>query len=117
MCLPGLPEQVHKLVEDARAKGARVLTGGELTAVLPSEQFYPPTILADVTHNMLVWQEETFGPLMTVAKCSSDAHAVCLSLGRHCDLVQVMPRSLWDICSCKLFQATVRSRWALAMPG
>jgi acyl-CoA reductase-like NAD-dependent aldehyde dehydrogenase len=75
MCLPGLAEQVHKLVEDARAKGARVLAGGKLME--GAGQFYPPTILADVTQDMLVWREETFGPLMTVAKCSSDAHAVC----------------------------------------
>jgi Aldehyde dehydrogenase family len=74
MCLPGLAEEVHKLVEDARAKGARVLTGGKLLE--GAGQFYPPTILADVTQDMLVWREETFGPLMTVARCSSDAHAV-----------------------------------------
>lgn len=83
MCLPGLAEQVHKLVEDAQAKGARVLTGGTLPA--GAGQFYPPTILADVTQSMLVWREETFGPLMTVAKCSSDAHAVhCNQLSCFC---------------------------------
>lgn len=74
MCLPGLAEQVHKLVEDAQAKGARILTGGKLVA--GAGQFYLPTIVADVTPDMLVWSEETFGPLMTVAKCTSDAHAV-----------------------------------------
>jgi acyl-CoA reductase-like NAD-dependent aldehyde dehydrogenase len=82
MCLPGLAEQVHKLVEDARAKGARVLAGGKLME--GAGQFYPPTILADVTQDMLVWREETFGPLMTVAKCSSDAHAVCCASCIYC---------------------------------
>lgn len=74
VCLPGLVEQVHALVEDARDRGARVLAGGALPAC--PGQFYPPTIVADVTPEMRVWREETFGPLMTVAKCSSDAHAV-----------------------------------------
>eukprot|EP00892_Ulva_mutabilis_P007130 jgi/Ulvmu1/478/UM001_0486.1 len=81
MCLPGLAEQVHALVEDARARGARILAGG----TLPDHpgQFYPPTIVADVTPDMRVWREETFGPLMTVAKCTSDDHAV--ELANDCD--------------------------------
>jgi succinate-semialdehyde dehydrogenase/glutarate-semialdehyde dehydrogenase len=51
-------------VEDALAGGARALTGGEL----PEGQgfFYPPTVLADVTDDMEVMREETFGPLMPV---------------------------------------------------
>lgn len=78
VCLPGLVEQVHSLVEDARGRGARVLAGGSLPA--GPGQFYPPTIVADVTPEMRVWREETFGPLMTVARCRSDEHAVWLRL-------------------------------------
>ncbi|OKH88816.1 NAD-dependent succinate-semialdehyde dehydrogenase [Thalassospira sp. TSL5-1] len=49
-------------VEDARAKGARVLTGGKKLGGL----FYAPTLLADVTEDMQIYHEETFGPVAPV---------------------------------------------------
>lgn len=49
-------------VEDARAKGARVLTGGKKLGGL----FYAPTLLADVTDDMKICREETFGPVAPV---------------------------------------------------
>jgi succinate-semialdehyde dehydrogenase/glutarate-semialdehyde dehydrogenase len=51
-------------VEEALAGGARALTGGELPE--GPGFFYPPTVLADVTDEMEVMREETFGPLMPV---------------------------------------------------
>lgn len=55
---------VQGQVEDAVAKGARVLTGGE-PAPGPGS-FYPPTVLADCTPDMQVLCEETFGPVAPV---------------------------------------------------
>lgn len=57
-------EHVHRHVTDAVKSGARVLVGGE-----PSPgpgTFYPPTVLADCSPDMLAMSEETFGPLAPV---------------------------------------------------
>ena len=65
-------------VEDAVARGARVLTGG---ARLPElgKNFYQPTILADVTHAMRIMREETFGPVLPVMAFDSDDEAIALA--------------------------------------
>lgn len=65
---PRLVSQAHwarvkGLIEDAVAKGARVLLGGEADA---ATRFIPPTILTDVTPDMLVMQEEIFGPVLPI---------------------------------------------------
>jgi succinate-semialdehyde dehydrogenase/glutarate-semialdehyde dehydrogenase len=53
-------------VADAVAKGARVLTGGEV----PDGPgfFYPPTVLVDVTDGMVMMHEETFGPTLPIQR-------------------------------------------------
>ena len=82
MCLPGLAQKVHELVEDARRSGARVLCGGELPS--GPGQFYPPTVVADVAPHMRLFQEEVFGPIMAVCRCETDEEAVrdvCISMG------------------------------------
>jgi succinate-semialdehyde dehydrogenase/glutarate-semialdehyde dehydrogenase len=68
---------VEAHVEDAVARGARVLAGG---ARLPARNnFYQPTILADVTHEMRIMREETFGPVLPVMAFGSDDEAVRLA--------------------------------------
>ncbi|MBA3834987.1 MAG: aldehyde dehydrogenase family protein, partial [Sphingomonas sp.] len=54
------PEAVAALVEDARAKGARVVTGGEPGT---SGYFFKPTLLADVPLEADIMNEEPFGPV------------------------------------------------------
>src|SRR5262249_57389091 len=54
---------VQSHVEDAVARGARVLAGGKALPQL-GENFFAPTILADVDHSMTVMREETFGPAL-----------------------------------------------------
>jgi acyl-CoA reductase-like NAD-dependent aldehyde dehydrogenase len=44
----------------------------------PVGNYLAPRILVDVTHDMLVMQEETFGPLIPVAKVASDEEAIAL---------------------------------------
>lgn len=61
---------VSRQVEDARAKGATILTGG--TTLQQNELFYLPTVITDVDKSMLVMQEETFGPLIPVIKFQSE---------------------------------------------
>jgi len=58
-------EIVERHVEDARARGARVLLGGRRCGGGPGF-FYEPTVLAGVDHSMLVMREETFGPVVPV---------------------------------------------------
>jgi acyl-CoA reductase-like NAD-dependent aldehyde dehydrogenase len=53
-------------VEDAVAKGAKVLTGGE--APVGEGYFYPPTVLTDVNDDMVMMHEETFGPTMPICR-------------------------------------------------
>jgi acyl-CoA reductase-like NAD-dependent aldehyde dehydrogenase len=57
-------EVVHQHVSDAVSAGAQVLIGGEPTPGPGS--FYPPTVLAGCTPDMLVLREETFGPVAPV---------------------------------------------------
>ena len=69
---------VESHVEDARARGARVLTGGSRLPQLGSN-FYAPTVLADVTHAMHIMREETFGPVLPVMPFDTDEEAVRLA--------------------------------------
>jgi acyl-CoA reductase-like NAD-dependent aldehyde dehydrogenase len=57
-------EQVHAHVTDALRRGAELLAGGMVPQGRGS--FYPPTVLARCTPDMLVLQEETFGPVAPV---------------------------------------------------
>ena len=59
---------VSELVEDARARGARVLSGGRARA--GGGYFYEPTVLADVSDGMRVVDEEQFGPVLPVIRYS-----------------------------------------------
>jgi len=69
---------VEDHVEDARARGARLLCGGQR---LPSlgQNFYAPAVLADVTHEMRIMREETFGPVLPIMRFASDKDAVALA--------------------------------------
>ncbi len=63
-------------VLDARAKGARLLCGGER---LPGPgNWYPPTVFTGVNHSMDLMREETFGPLIGIQQVSGDEAAVQL---------------------------------------
>ena len=66
-------------VEDALAKGARLLTGGKRPQGFENGYFYEPTILADCTKEMLVMTEETFGPAVGVAPFKTTAEAIALA--------------------------------------
>jgi acyl-CoA reductase-like NAD-dependent aldehyde dehydrogenase len=69
---------VEAHVEDAKARGARVLAGGTRLPEL-GVNFYAPTVLADVTHDMRIMREETFGPVLPVMACDDDDEAVRLA--------------------------------------
>ena len=62
-------------VDDARAKGAKVLTGGRHRPDV-GPLFYEPTVLAGVAPEMLACAEETFGPVVSVYTFRSEEEAV-----------------------------------------
>jgi len=63
-----------ELVDDAVAKGATVLAGG--AAVDGPGWFYQPTVLADLTDDMRVVMEETFGPVASLYKVADRDEAI-----------------------------------------
>ncbi|HZR33359.1 MAG TPA: aldehyde dehydrogenase family protein [Terriglobales bacterium] len=69
---------VEAHVEDARSRGARVLAGG-MRLPQTGPNFYAPTVIADVNHQMAVMREETFGPVLPVMPFHSDEEAVSLA--------------------------------------
>ena len=71
-------ERVAAHVDDAVAKGAMLLTGGRARPDL-GPFFYEPTVLADVTDDMLCAQEETFGPVVAIHVVQSEDEAIALA--------------------------------------
>ncbi len=69
--------KVETHVADALAKGARVLCGGARHA--RGGNFYQPTVLADVTPEMKVAREETFGPVAPLFRFTSEAEAITMA--------------------------------------
>lgn len=67
--------KVEAHVADALAKGARIVVGGTRIG----ERFYTPTVLADVTPDMLCSKEETFGPVAPVFRFHTEAEAIELA--------------------------------------
>jgi succinate-semialdehyde dehydrogenase/glutarate-semialdehyde dehydrogenase len=69
---------VQSHVQDAVARGARLLAGGKpLPQMGPN--FFAPTILADVDHSMKIMREETFGPVLPVRSFKTEDEAVALA--------------------------------------
>jgi succinate-semialdehyde dehydrogenase / glutarate-semialdehyde dehydrogenase len=70
-------DELAELVDDARAKGADILTGG----TIPDGPgwFYPPTVVTGVTPAMRLHLEETFGPVATVYRVADADEAIALA--------------------------------------
>ena len=69
-------DKVQRHVDDAVAKGARVLIGGKPLPNVGSGQFFEPTVVADATADMLCAREETFGPFAPIFKFETEADAI-----------------------------------------
>jgi succinate-semialdehyde dehydrogenase / glutarate-semialdehyde dehydrogenase len=74
---PAAIAKVKEHVADALAKGAKVLTGGQPHAL--GGLFYEPTILTDVTTDMKVAREETFGPLAPLFRFKTEEEVVAMA--------------------------------------
>ncbi len=77
MTSPAQVEIVAEQVEDARAAGARVVTGGR-RGDGPGD-WYEPTLLTEVDHSMKVMRDETFGPVIAVMKVGDVEQAIELA--------------------------------------
>lgn len=70
-------EKVEQHIADATGKGAKVLAGGKRHAL--GGTFFEPTVLANVTQDMLVAHEETFGPLAPVIRFETEEEAIAMA--------------------------------------
>lgn len=67
-------EIIEDHLDDALAKGARILVGGQRDGL-----FMAPTVIVDVDHTMKLMREETFGPILPIMKVDDETHAVQLA--------------------------------------
>lgn len=85
-------EKVDGYVQIGRDEGADVLAGGERAGNgLERGNFYMPTVLAGVTNQARVAQEEIFGPVVTIMRFSNEAEAVQLAN----DIVYGLAGTIW----------------------
>jgi hypothetical protein len=67
-------EKVAAHIADAVKKGAKVVAGGKRAA--QGGSFFEPTVLTDVTTDMVITKEETFGPVAPLYRFNTDAEAI-----------------------------------------
>ena len=77
MARADLVEVLTAQVADARARGARVLTGG--APLERTGHFYPPTVLIDVARDARAYREELFGPVATIFRVKGEDEAIALA--------------------------------------
>ena len=70
-------EKVEQHIADAVTKGAKVVVGGKRHAL--GGTFFEPTVLTDVTTDMMVTREETFGPVAPLFRFKTEAEAIRLA--------------------------------------
>lgn len=74
MTTPSVVKKCLAQIENARAGGARVVVGDQ--AARPNARFVMPTMLADVTDDMLIAREETFGPVAALLPFDTEAEVI-----------------------------------------
>ncbi len=70
-------DKVKEHIEDAVSKGARVIAGGKQHSL--GGTFFEPTVLADVTKNMLITAEETFGPVAPLIRFQTEEEVISMA--------------------------------------
>ncbi|HET6166303.1 MAG TPA: succinic semialdehyde dehydrogenase [Marmoricola sp.] len=99
-------EATRRHLDDATAKGAKVVVGGNARPDL-GPYFHEPTVLVDVTPQMAVYAEETFGPVVAVHPVADDDDAVT----RANDTDYGLSASIWsaDIDTARALAARIRA--------
>ena len=70
---PQAKQKIFRLVQDAIDKGATLLYGSPTP---PDDLFIYPIVLSNITSTMDCWKEEIFGPVITIAGCTSEEEAI-----------------------------------------
>jgi acyl-CoA reductase-like NAD-dependent aldehyde dehydrogenase len=73
-------------LEDAVGKGANVVAGGSRESGRPTELYYRPTVVTDVSVDTLINREETFGPIVPLIRVASDEEALQVANDSHLGL-------------------------------
>jgi len=66
--------RVKSQIDDAVAKGGKIVLGGKVEG-----RYVEPTIITDVTSDMTLYQDETFGPVVSVIPFSTDEEAIAIA--------------------------------------
>jgi succinate-semialdehyde dehydrogenase/glutarate-semialdehyde dehydrogenase len=69
--------KVEEHISDALSKGAKLLTGGKRHAL--GGTFFEPTVLGEVTSEMLIFRDETFGPVAPIIRFSTEEEGIRLA--------------------------------------
>jgi succinate-semialdehyde dehydrogenase/glutarate-semialdehyde dehydrogenase len=93
-------EKVDRHLNDARDKGAEILTGGGRARDFPTDLYYQPTVIDNVSTDMLLNREETFGPVAPVLIFSDMEEAIAMTNDNDLGLVagiftQSMERAIY----------------------
>ncbi len=73
--------KIARHVADAMERGGKVLEGGSFLPDAPTEQYWQPTVIADVDPSMAVFAEETFGPVVPVTAFDAEDEIASLAGG------------------------------------
>jgi betaine-aldehyde dehydrogenase len=79
LAAPAYRQKVADQVAEAKAKGAKVVSGGHIPAQLERGWFYEPTVLTQVDHSMRIMREETFGPTIPIMTYRTFDEAIALA--------------------------------------
>ncbi|KAN0050041.1 hypothetical protein ACTA71_003141 [Dictyostelium dimigraforme] len=81
MTMPAQVDKVEHLVGTALKEGATLLAGGKRNPAYPKGNYFLPTVLANVTEKMTIFQEEAFGPVCTIVKFSNEQELIRMANG------------------------------------
>jgi succinate semialdehyde dehydrogenase (EC 1.2.1.16) len=107
--------KVQRHVDDAVAKGAKVLTGGKTLDAGSGGRFYAPTVLAEANAGMLCAREETFGPVAPVFRFKTEDDAIAAANATEFGLAAYFSAATWAA-----FFAWARrwnTAWSASTPG
>ncbi|VVA96731.1 unnamed protein product [Arabis nemorensis] len=81
ICLQEHSENLQNLVNDALDKRAEIAVRGSFGHLGEDavDQYFPPTVLINVNHNMKIMKEEAFGPIMPIMQFSTDEEVIKLA--------------------------------------
>jgi len=69
---------IEEHLDDAKSRGAKVLTGGRRNPSWPG-LYFEPTVVTDVNHDMQIMRAETFGPVLPIMRVRDEAEALRLA--------------------------------------